>query len=125
MGVYEIKCNVCNRLSDLIGSWQSLFGEGPARCSHCGGTNTFQYFGNCTVNFNPPMKPFFDYGSAREITSRSQIKEIEKSEEKVFGDHQELIQEAKKNKSREHARQVEHITNGIMSAIEPVLKREQ
>ena len=41
----------------------------------------------------PPMKEFFDHGKNRWITSKKQIKEIEKSENKTFGSDKEINQE--------------------------------
>lgn len=127
MPVYEYKCGFCGDVSDFVMSVSGLdyinnFG-GILLCQSCNAGQMYRYFGNQSVQFTPPLIEFHDIGAERMITSKRELKEIEKREGKVFGGHEELSQEARKNKLN-NQRQAQEESNRSLEADVARLKKK-
>jgi ribosomal protein L5 len=93
-------------------------------CPTCN-TRMERYYGNQKLKFETVMIDFTDISGdkPRVINSKREIREIEKREGKVFGGHEELNQEAKKNMVHNKKAQAEKRDKELLNDCEGLLKR--
>ena len=94
MPSYDFKCKSCNHVFE---KFFSVHDEHRANCEKCLGTHTFRYMGNNSV----AVHGFTTFADPRGGDGRLTLKEInaiEKRDNLVYGNHEDIRKEAKKNK---------------------------
>tara|TARA_S200002703_G_scaffold93546_1_gene80786 strand:+ start:488 stop:856 length:369 start_codon:yes stop_codon:yes gene_type:complete len=94
MPLYSFKCQSCCHIQD---NYFSLNDKKIVNCESCRSTNINQYFGGHRVSIHGFTEFDDPRGTGAKLTM-SQIKDIEKKQKLVYGGHDELKQEAEKNK---------------------------
>lgn len=94
MPTYSFKCQSCNHIQD---AFFSMDAEKRINCEACRSTNVQQYFGNYKIAMHG-LTTYKDPRGYNQDLTMQDIKRIEKSEGLVYGSHDELKQEARKNR---------------------------
>jgi putative FmdB family regulatory protein len=111
MPLYSYKCQSCGHIQD---NFFSLNDKKIVNCESCRSTNMKQYFGGHNVSFHGFTEYDDPRGTGGKLTMK-EIKEIEKKQKLVYGGHNELQQEAQKNR--------QHNENKIKEKLEGIIDK--
>ena len=108
MPSYDFKCKSCGHV------FEKFFGvhdEHRANCEKCLSTHTFRYMGNNSVAVHG-FTTFPDPRGGDGRLTLSEINAIENRDNLVYGNHEDIRKEAKKNKEyneKKHKKKLESI----------------
>lgn len=94
MPLYSFKCQSCEHIQD---NFFLINDKKIVNCESCRSTNMKQYYGGHNVSIHGFTEFDDPRGTGGKLTM-NEIKEIEKKQKLVYGGHNEIKQEADKNR---------------------------
>ena len=117
---YEFKCKDHGLFERIL----QFSSPSKFKCPRCKKVAK-RFYGNQIPQLNPVFKGFLDIGSNRWISSQRQIRDIEKSEDKVYASHKELVQESQRYRKNNIEKLQAKSTKSLDNELNKVLKGQK
>ena len=117
---YEFKCKDHGLFERIL----QFSSPSKFKCPKCK-KGAVRFYGNQVPQLIPVFRGFLDIGSNRWISSQRQIRDIEKSENKVYASHSELVQESQRNRKNNIEKLQAKSTKSLNDDLNTVLKGQK